>query len=116
MLEKWGYTYDMPETAGFPKVGSLATSRRALYTVPRGKSVSIAWFSIHNQGPVTATCQVYLHKFHGATSSLGSARLKYNHTARFIEGEERLQLSEGDVIEGIGSTNDLTFVISGTVN
>ena len=104
----------MPETPGLPKVGSLVTTRRALYVVPRGKTVSIAWLSVHNAGPTTATCQVYLHKFHGSTSSLGSARLKYNHTARFIEGQERLQLSEGDVIEGIGSTNDMTFVISGT--
>jgi hypothetical protein len=97
-----------------PVQGTMSTTLRTLYVVPRGKTADISWFSVCNEGPVTATLRLHVRRATQGSVVLGSARLAEQHTARVIEKTERLLLRAGDAIEGIASTTNLTFLISGT--
>jgi hypothetical protein len=90
--------------------GYLPTTVGALYTVDR--TVSVRSINIFNTNAAAQTVLIYVHRKGRPTRKLRRVVLEENWSSEVLENE--LNLSVGDIIEGITTTGSaVEFVITG---
>jgi hypothetical protein len=84
--------------------GTLPNSLGTLYTVPADTKTYVKFFSLFNPNSTQQTVVIYLKKSGSTARRIRRFIFEQNQSADVIEQGGSLQLSEGDVIQGVTTT------------